>query len=114
MIWEVSDNLDWRVGDYTGWVDMQHYLEIENRSGVFVLTDCELQVKYIGSAERGNMKSEISRILLKKKDLKVSRIKVLYTNSSAYSELLIPVLIKKYNPPFNKYDTTSMLIERNR
>ena len=114
MIWEVSDNLDWRVGDYTGWIDIQDYQEIENRSGIFVLVDCELQVKFIGYAERGNMKNAIARMLLKEKNLEISRIKVLYTNSSAYAELLIPILIKKYKPPFNTRDTKRMLIERNR
>jgi hypothetical protein len=110
MIWEVSDNLDWRVGEYTGWVDVRNYKQIENRSGVFILVDCDLHVKYIGIADRGEMKDEIERILVKMKGGTFSRIKVLFTNSSAYAELLMPVLVKKYNPPLNLSTTKKSLI----
>jgi excinuclease UvrABC nuclease subunit len=110
MVWEVSDTLDWRVGDYTGWVDVRNYTQIENRSGVFILVDCDLQVKYIGIADRGEMKGEIERILVRMKGWTFSRIKVLFTNSSAYAKLLMPVLIKKYNPPLNLSKTRKSLI----
>lgn len=102
MRWDVRDHQDWRVVDYTRWLNIENYQNLENRAGVYILADVNHQVKYIGKAGAGRMVNEISNAMYRSKNKGATLVKGLYTNSSANAQSLETVLINKYNPPNNR------------
>ena len=101
MRWNVSDNRDWRVVKYTGWLNIEDYQDLEERAGVYIFADVDHQVKYIGKAGAGRIVDEIYSAQYRDKDRGATLVKVLYTNSSANAQSLETKLINKYGPPNN-------------
>lgn len=102
MRWDIRDHQDWRVVDYTRWLNIENYRNLENRAGVYIFADVNHQVKYIGKAGAGRMVNEISNAMYRGKSKGATLVKALYTNSSANAQSLETVLINKYNPPNNR------------
>ncbi len=101
MIWDTSDHWDYRVVEYTGWRYLNNYVTFEERSGVYVFANVNLQVKYVGKAGAGRMVVEIESAINRGKDFGATRVKALYTNSSERALSLERDLIDKYDPPNN-------------
>jgi len=101
MIWDASDQQDWRVVDYSGWLSLQNYGNLENKAGVYIFADASHDVKYIGKAGAGRMVDEISNAISRGKNTGATLVKALYTNSSENAQSLETDLIRKYNPPNN-------------
>lgn len=101
MIWDASDQQDWRVVDYSGWLSLQNYGNLENKAGVYIFADASHDVKYIGKAGAGRMVVEISNAISRDKDRGATLVKALYTDSSANAQSLETDLINKYDPPNN-------------
>lgn len=101
MQWETSDHQDWRVVDYTRWLNISNYQNLEARAGVYIFADVNHQVKYIGKAGAGRVVDEIYNAIYRGKNRGATRVKVLYTNSNSNATSLEAKLIEKYNPPNN-------------
>ena len=81
---------------------LENYGNLENRAGVYIFADADLQVKYIGLAGAGRIVDEIYDAMYNRnKDRGASRVKALYTNSSDNARSLERDLIDKYDPPNN-------------
>jgi excinuclease UvrABC nuclease subunit len=101
MQWDISDHRDWRVVDYTRWLSIQNYQNLQKRAGVYIFADVNHQVKYVGKAGAGRMVSEIQDALERGKDRGATLVKSLYTNSTVNAQSLETALIDKYHPPNN-------------
>lgn len=101
MEWDISDHQDWRVVDYTRWLNIANYQNLGKRAGVYIFADINHQVKYIGKAGAGRLVDEIDNAMRRGKDRGATLLKALYTNSTANAQSLETDLINKYNPPNN-------------
>lgn len=101
MKWDSSDHSDYRVVDYSGWRDLSNYGTFEERSGVYVFANSDLQVKYIGKAGPGRMVVEIQSAIGRGKNFGASQVKAIYTNSNDRALSLEGALVDKYDPPNN-------------
>jgi len=101
MIWDIRDQQDRRVVDYSGWLNLENYENLENKSGVYIFADANHDVKYIGKAGAGRMVDEISNAISRGKNTGATLVKALYTNSSENAQSLETDLINKYDPPNN-------------
>ncbi len=101
MIWSNSDANDPRVVESTGWRYLANYSGLEERSGVYIFTNVDHQVKYIGKAGPGRMVKEIENALSRNKGFGATLVKVLYTNFDEKAKSLERDLINAYYPPNN-------------
>ncbi|MBA7601862.1 hypothetical protein ES703_08946 [subsurface metagenome] len=101
MIWDIRDQQDRRVVDYSGWLNLENYENLENKAGVYIFADANHDVKYIGKAGAGRMVDEISSAINREKNKGASLVKALYTNSSENAQSLETDLINQYDPPNN-------------
>jgi len=99
--WSISDHQDWRVVDFTRWLKLTNYQNLEERAGVYIFANVNHQVKYIGKAGAGRMVAEIGNAIRRDKDRGATLVKALYTNSTANAQSLETDLIRKYRPPNN-------------
>jgi excinuclease UvrABC nuclease subunit len=113
MTWEKADEEDHRVDKPSEWVSLDSYQEeLEKRAGVYIFTDDDFDVKYIGKAGAGRMVVELKNIktfevysaIKRLKNIGATQVKALYTNSDARALEYEGELIKKYNPPNNGVD----------
>lgn len=121
MIWEVTDEQNNRVIEASEWIPLSSYkTQLEERAGVYIFTDDDYDVKYIGKAGAGRMvvenktkqeKQEVGKFffevysaLRRKKDTGATQVKALYTNSDDVALNYENELIEKYNPPNNGID----------
>jgi excinuclease UvrABC nuclease subunit len=101
VIWDSSDHFDYRVAAYTGWRYLENYGTFEDRAGVYLFANADLQIKYIGKAGAGRIVIEIDNAIRRGKAYGATLVKALYTNSDANALSLENALIAKYNPPNN-------------
>jgi len=101
MRWNYSDHNDWRVVDYTSWRNLENYVTLDERAGVYLFANVDLQIKYIGKAGARRMVVEIQSAINRGKDFGATKVKALYTNSGDRALSLEQDLIDKYNPPNN-------------
>ena len=101
MKWDSRDHSDRKIVEYTGWRHLTNYGTFQNRAGVYIFTNADLQIKYIGTAGAGRMVVEISSAIRRNKDYGATMVKAIYTNSTANARSLERDLIEKYNPPNN-------------
>ncbi len=110
MIWEEIEEKDKRVVEASEWIPIGSYkTALEERAGVYIFTDDDLDVKYIGKAGAGRMVKELKYLMTyevysainRKKDKGATQVKALYTNSDANALEYEGELIKKYDPPNN-------------
>jgi excinuclease UvrABC nuclease subunit len=102
LIWDSSNNLDYRVVSITGWRYLENYETFAHRSGVYLLANADMHIKYVGKAGPGRMVAEIQSAISRGKDYGATRVKVLYTNLDERATSLEKDLIEKYNPPNNR------------
>ncbi len=102
MEWNSKDQSEWEVVDRTGWRNRENFGTIEDRSGVYILANIDLHIKYIGKAGAGRLVTRIKEALSEKKGYGATRVKVLYTNSDDKAISLKKKLIAKYDPVNNK------------
>lgn len=101
MIWDIGDQQDRRVVDYSSWLNLENYENLENKAGVYIFADASHDVKYNGKAGAGRMVDEISDAIRREKNKGATLVKALYTNSSENAQSLETDLINKYDPPNN-------------
>ena len=101
MRWDSRDHSDRKIFEYTGWRHLTNIETFQDRAGVYLFTNADLQVKYIGMAGAGRMVVEISSAIRRNKDYGATLVKAIYTNSTANARLLEGELIDKYSPPNN-------------
>ncbi|PHR44279.1 MAG: hypothetical protein COA32_14795 [Fluviicola sp.] len=121
MIWEKADEEDNRVKKSSEWISLESYKdELEERSGVYIFANDDLDVKYVGKAGAGRMvvenkdkqqEEEVAKFFFevydairRKKNTGATQVKALYTNSSDMALQYEGILIKKYDPPNNNVD----------
>jgi excinuclease UvrABC nuclease subunit len=101
MAWDSSDHFDYRVVAYTGWRYLENYGTFEDRAGVYLFANADLQIKYVGKAGARRMVIEIDDAIRRGKAYGATLVTALYTNSDANALSLEDALIVKYNPPNN-------------
>ena len=101
MQWDSNDHTKWQVVEYSGWLNLENYTELQDRSGVYIFANSELQVKYVGKAGARRMVQEIANAISREKDYGATKVKALYTNSDANALSLESDLINKYDPHNN-------------
>lgn len=84
-----------------GLIDRSNYGTFEDRAGVYLFANADLQIKYVGKAGAGRMVIEIDDAIRHGKAYGATLVKALYTNSDANALSLENDLIGKYNPPNN-------------
>jgi len=99
--WDHKDGWDRRVVKDTGWRFIENYETFEERAGIYLFANVDLQVKYVGKAGAGRIVAEIESAIRRGKDHGATQVKVLYTNSSAAAQDLETYLIRKYEPVNN-------------
>jgi hypothetical protein len=53
MIWDSSDHSGYRVVSHTRWRYLENYGTFEDRAGVYLFANADLQIKYIGKVGAG-------------------------------------------------------------
>jgi len=103
MQWDPNDVVDDRVIEVSEWwIDLKDYQKLESRSGVYLFSNTNYDIKYIGTAGAHKMTEEVKKAIDKKKSKGATKVRALYTNSKAKAASLKKHLIKKYNPINNK------------
>ncbi len=77
MILDLKDHRDYRVVEYTGWRDLWNYGTFQDRAGVYIFANVDLQTKYIGKAGAGRIVKEIESAINKKKDYGATKYSIL-------------------------------------
>jgi len=95
------DAQDSRVLAHTRWRYISNYRDLQQRSGVYIFANSDLQVKYIGKAGAYRMVKEIANAIHRRKANGATKLRVLYTNSGEKATSLETYLIKKYRPVNN-------------
>jgi len=109
MKWNVSSEKDSRIIENSNWLPIDDYKELKENSGVYVFTNDDLDVKYIGKAGKRRMVLEhvhvfeIYSAICRGKDDGATQVKALYTNSNETALTLEKDLIRKYTPDNNIY-----------
>jgi len=101
MIWDSSDNSDYRVASYCEWKNLEKCGTLENKSGVYLFANSDLHIKYVGKAGPRRMADEARDAIRRNKAYDASLVKALYTNSNDKASSLEANLINKYDPPNN-------------
>ena len=105
MKWQSKDEKNPRVRCQSGWKDKDSYSLFDNGSGIYILANDALQVKYVGKAGPGRIPDEIGNaIRIRNKGKGATKVQVLYTTDGAPVRLarLERQLICKYQPPNNE------------
>lgn len=74
---------------------------VDERAGVYLFADVNMNVKYVGKAGAGRMADEVQSAIDRRKDRGATKVKFLYTNSDARALELERMLRFKYDPPNN-------------
>ncbi len=101
MEWDVREHKDWKIVEYTRWLNIENYQKLENRAGVYIFANANHQVKYVGKAGAGRIVKEIYNAMYRGKNRGASLVKVLYTNSTVNAQSLETDLKNRYKPPNN-------------
>lgn len=104
MKWDYKDG--WRsshceIVDDDDWRSIENYMKLQDREGVYLFADVNLQVKYISKAGAGRMIAKIEYAIRRGKDRGATQVKTLYTNSTANAQKLENYLIRIYQPNNN-------------
>ncbi len=102
MEWNSKDQSEWEVVDRTGWRNLENFGTFEDRSGVYILANRDLQIKCVGKAGAGRIVTRIKEALSENKGYGATKVKVLYTNSDDKAISLKKKLIAIYSPVNNK------------
>ena len=102
MVWQVSDEQNWRVVESSLWLNIEDYKQLQPRTGVYIFASAIFDVKYVGKAGAGRMIDEIADAIRRGKNLGASIVKALYTNSDEDAIAFEGYLIEKYQPPNNE------------
>jgi len=101
MPWDSGEYSRWQAVDYSGWLKLENYKNLEERSGVYIFASSDLQVKYVGKAGARRIVQEVGNAISRGKAYGASEVKALYTNSDDNALSLERVLLEKYKPPNN-------------
>ena len=102
MKWKSADGRDNRVVTSSGWKNLSNYEGLEQRAGVYIFANVNLQVKYVGKAGPRRMVYEIKKAITRGKNFGATSVRALYTNSDANAVSLRKDLIDIYDPPNNR------------
>jgi len=101
MKWNAKDLHEWEVVESSGWRKLENFGTFQDRAGVFIFTNADLHVKYIGKAGPGRIVKEIKSAISRGKSFGATKVKVLYTNSDKGAVSLKRKLLTKYKPVLN-------------
>lgn len=102
MRWKSADGRDRRIVASSGWKNLSNYEDLEQRAGVYIFANVNLQVKYIGKAGPRRMVNEIRKAVNRGKNFGATSVRALFTNSDANAVSLRKDLIEIYDPPNNR------------
>jgi len=100
MQWDNTDGWDYRVVSSTGWRNLVSF-DAEERAGVYLFADSNLNIKYVGKAGARRMGNEVQSAMDRGKARGAMKVRIFYTNSDARALELEKMLIFKYQPPNN-------------
>lgn len=99
MRWDAGDEKDNRIRSMGRWFPISSADEkAPTQAGVYVFTDFELQVRYVGKAGAGRLRDEIQDALKRGKGYGVSQFGWFATNSEEIALSLEKKWIDKYQP----------------
>ncbi|UTW61104.1 hypothetical protein KFE98_13905 [bacterium SCSIO 12741] len=102
MIWDESDERDWRITGTWKWTLKEDCLQVPNHHGVFLFADSKHRIKYIGLVQTENLGQELKGLFKKSQGYGSSRFKILFTSDEEQAYSLKLSLEGKYDPPNNQ------------
>jgi hypothetical protein len=100
--WDTEDYKDWRVIEHGSWCNIENInTNFPDEHGVFIFTDSNLQVKFIGNTGIKGINREAMNDINSGKGYGATRANWLVTANDILARNLASELIDKYSPPNN-------------